>query len=124
MWELFVAFFIVSIIGFLLYRRLRRSPEKDKSKVAGKYAALIAGLTNGKPHYLKSVPRAVKFDVKKGRDNYVYVLTEADGKLIVVWTIESQLYGRRGKEWAFVSDTDQQEMLKMINSDLNVYLRN
>jgi hypothetical protein len=123
MWEIFVPAGAAVLLGIIIYFRLRR-PVHRGSEIAARYKFLTDRFVGDK-HVLhaRGSHKSVNFKVREGSDLHTYSFTEVDGKLIVVWTLNSKIHGQRGKEWAFNLPVDQQQVYEAVMADLKNYQR-
>jgi hypothetical protein len=122
MWIALIGVLLVAIAGTLIYFSLRKIHPSDETGFTKKYRTLRALLKQN--HTLQSERGGSKSLMLKFREKngaHSYLLTEVDGKLIVVWTLESEVHGKRGKEWSFDITLDQEEVFEEIQRDITNY---
>ncbi|MDI1355153.1 MAG: hypothetical protein PSX36_09550 [bacterium] len=103
-------------------RSYKGASERQGSGITKKYLALTQLLKAGdKIEGERIGAKSISFKIRSRLDTNNYVLTEVDGRLIIVWTLESSMYGRRGKEWSFHADYNQVKMFEEIENDLKHY---
>lgn len=122
---MFLAPLALAGIGYLVFVNLRKQKKADKSsRISSVYNELIQLLSNGATGMeVKTGTRSVKLSFVLDKEKHSYHFSEVDNRLIIVWTLESKLHGKRGKEWSFSTGYDQKLMYNEINADLGVYSR-
>lgn len=113
----------IAAVGYAVFVLVRKKNKNDKSsKILSHYQTLINLLTHDAASLEHKIgSRSLKIMFMRNKERHSFHFSEVDNRLIVVYTLESKQHGKRGKEWSFSKDFDQQLMFNEINEDLGVY---
>jgi hypothetical protein len=118
---LFSAFGVIILVAFVVIKK-RKNAMASENAIPRNYGTLVELLSESRDVIEEMIgTRTLKIRFLKEKDKQTYQLSEVDGRLIIVWTLESKVHGKRGKEWSFNSTYDQEKMFAEISSDLGQY---
>lgn len=114
---------LASFIGIALFLiRMKRTHSESKSPISQNFSVLLAMLSNTRDALVEETgSKSLRIRFHKEKDKQNFQFSEVDGRLIVVWTLDSKVHGKRGKEWSFKADYDQEKMFDEISADLGFY---
>jgi hypothetical protein len=113
---------LAGVSAAFFYFFLKKKNERVPNGMSQRYETLRDLLREGKlPVSEKMHHHSLHFKIKADKELFSYSLSEVDGRLIVVWTLDSKIHGKRGKEWSFKIDYDQSRMFEEIKNDVSDY---
>ena len=128
MWILFVVVIIVVIV-FLIGQNLIKSFLNQKVAAKGGmlvlYKVLIDGmLYDDNARIIKVSDNRVNLGVININGSTILTITQLVDKVLVVWKLSSNSFGKHILRWEFPERLNQNEMLKTINTHVTNYLQN
>jgi len=121
-WVIIICASFFLSVGSLVYFKTRRKVSQAKDILGNKYDRLRNLLReNLQVTSEKYASKTLALNVADKQDVHTYALTEVDDRLIVVWTLNSAAFGKRGKEWSFNTTYSQEKMFEEIVADIDNY---
>jgi hypothetical protein len=112
------------IMGSLFNFSLRKQNKNSEQSLSLKYYALMQLLKENKVVLAeKPVNKSYFLKLRENNDQQSFTFTEVDDRVIIVWKLESAVFGKRGKEWSFNQKFDQAGIFKEIRDDIAHYQR-
>ena len=103
---------------FYRLRKKKSAPLQEEQK----YGGLVQMLSSGREVVSTRYDgKEVLIRIRKERNLQQFAIREVNGKMLVVWTLDSQVHGKRGKEWSFAITDEPLVMGQTINKDLEDY---
>src|SRR3954465_14217962 len=119
MWALLIAVIFTVVAGSTIYFSIRKNRQTETTGISQKYGTLCHLIKQDKDVISeKFTAKSLIIKLRDKKDFHSYFFNEVNGKLIVVWTLESKVHGKRGKEWSFDTAADQAELFTGIRSDI------
>lgn len=87
-----------------------------------KYQHLIQLLTEKRrSEFINIKNHSLTLRITLNKDQHFFTISEVDDRLVIVWKLQSSIYGRRGKEWSFNLAYSQVKMYQEIVGDIRNY---
>lgn len=117
-----VAIIAFGVIYFLVSRNKKALLHADND-ILVKYKEFIdLSLEQGKTSRIERIKsNSINIRTSSHKSASVFSLTEANGKIIIVWTWSNIGFGLRGKEWSFPANYNQKKMFDEVLEDVLSY---
>lgn len=115
-----------SIIKFLISANKQAEEVTKQGGMRVKYRTLVNHVLNSDPKakIFQETSTLISVGVSSIGGSTVFYIQQAFGDVAIKWQVDSPVFGKHKLEWTFDQFDNQNQMIKKIENDIEIYQKN